>query len=134
MRIRYWQIPFAFLLFCLFVISRFGQGADFDVNKSSNALGTSSLSIIQDSDPGDTLGSLIIGQRGTAPETIKIYDSSGTANNLIATIDLSTSSSASASYVNVFNEYVFNLRISSAITISKSAATSNITILWKNVR
>lgn len=105
----------------------FVQAVDYETTKSTNTTSSSTLTVIPFTDPGDILGSLLINSRTAGSETIKIYDSSGVASGLIGTIALSTGGITS-------NEYVYNLRISSAITISKSGATADATIIWKNVR
>ena len=133
MRIKHWSISFLFLLLCCLIISIFSRAVDFETNKSTNSIGTSTLAIIQYADPGDILGSLLINSRATGQETIKLYDSSGTANNLIGTINLSTSP-FNLGGSNTSNEYVYNIRISSSITITKSAAGADVTIIWKDVR
>lgn len=133
MRITNRLIPFLFLLITMFCLSRFSDGVDFETNMSTNPVSASTVAVLQYSDPGDYLGSILINARATGQETLKIYDSSGTANNLIGTINLSTSPFNLAS-ASTSNEYVYNLRVSSAITITKSSNGADVTIIWKNVR
>ena len=132
MRIRTNIVPFLLLVFsCVAVFTMFSVGADYETTDSTNPIHASTTIVIPRTDPGDILGSMLVNHRGTAAETVKIYDSSGTATNLIGTIDLSTAPIGTGQTA---NQYVYNLRISSGITISKSGATSDITIIWKNVR
>lgn len=128
MRVKHPVIPFVALIVFGFLISRLSYGVDFETNKSTNPVTASTLAVLSDSDPGDILGSLLINSRATAPETIKLYDSSGTATNLIGTISISSG------VIGMSSEYRYNLRVSSAITFTKSGGTSDITIIWKNVR
>jgi len=121
------RIKFFWAVVLAATVYGFVQAVDYETTKSTNATSASTLSVIPLTDPGDILGSLLINSRTAGSETIKIYDSSGTTNNLIGTIALSTGGITS-------NEYVYNLRISSAVTITKSGATADTTIIWKNVR
>jgi len=121
------RIKFFWAVVLAATVYGFVQAVDYETTKSTNATSASTLSVIPLTDPGDILGSLLINSRTASSETIKIYDSSGTTNNLIGTIALSTGGITS-------NEYVYNLRISSAVTITKSGATADTTIIWKNVR
>lgn len=132
MRIKNPLISFFVLLAACLAIAEFGRGDDSWVNKSSNCLTTTSLAIIPNVFPGDTLGGLYINRRAPTLETIKIYDSSGTANNLIATIELSTGSLLNTQETG--NQYLYKLRLSSGITMTKSAAGSDITITWDSKR
>ena len=120
---------FRFLVTAILVAMLSGglRAVDYETTKSTNAVSSSTLAVIPLTDPGDILGSLLINSRTAGSETIKIYDSSGTANNLIGTINLSSGAITSS-------EYVYNLRISSAVTITKSGGTADTTIIWKNVR
>lgn len=120
---------FGLSVFLLFGAS-FCNSADYETTNSTNSVGASTLFVIPNTNPGDILGSLLINQRSAAAETIKLYDSSGTATGLIGTITLSTGTAAA----NSGNEYVYNLRLSSAATITKSAGSADVTIIWKNVR
>jgi len=121
------RIKFFWAVVLAATVYGFVQAVDYETTKSTNATSASTLTVIPLTDPGDILGSLLINSRTAGSETIKIYDSSGTTNNLIGTIALSTGGITS-------NEYVYNLRISSAVTITKSGATADTTIIWKNVR
>lgn len=133
-RIRSRVIPFLFILLSGFLMKQFMVYAvDFETNMSTNPVSASTLAVVQYSDPGDYLGSILINSRSTGQETIKVYDSSGTTNNLIGTINVSTSP-FNVGGVATGNEYVYNIRLSSAITITKSAGGSDVTIIWKNVR
>lgn len=133
MRIRNWFVPFLFLILSLVIMAQWGHTVDFETNMSSNSTNTSSLAVINGADAGDILGSVLINTRGGS-ETFKIYDSSGSANGLLGTINVSTSAAANVAANATANEYVYNLRISSSITISKSGASSDVTVIWKNVR
>lgn len=132
-RIRHWSIPFLFLVVSGFFISRFSYGVDYETNRSTNPVSASTLAVVQYADPGDILGSILINTWATSAETIKIYDSSGIASGLIGTIDVS-SGIAGVVGMGRTNEYVYNIRISSSITFTKSAGTSDLTIIWKDVR
>lgn len=116
---------------CLMIMVGVSLAGNYETNTSSNPTLSPTLGVIASSDPGDILGSLLINQRGGTNETIKIYDSSGTANNLIGTVMLSTAATGGAVYT--ANEYIYNIRISSAITVTKSGSTSDVTIIWNNV-
>lgn len=132
-RIKHPVIPLLVLILSGFIISRFSYGVDFETNMSTNPVSASTLAVLQYADPGDILGSVLINTRATGQETIKIYDSSGTASNLIGTISLSTSPFNLGGEA-TGNEYVYNIRVSSSITFTKSAAGADVTIIWKNVR
>lgn len=133
MRIKRWVIPYIFLCFCGLLMSQFSYGVDYEASNSTNAIASSTLIVIPLTDPGDVLQTLLINTRATAAETIKIYDSSGTATNLIGTVDLSSGVLNTIS-LGRSNEYHYGLRLSSACTITKSGSSSDLTILWKNVR
>jgi len=135
MRITSRFIPFLFLIMGCLLMARFIHAVDYEVDSSSNILGTGTLSVIPNSGPGDILGKLVVNTRATGviAETIKIFDSSGVASGLIGTIDLSTGTAPTGG-PNYANEYFYALRISSAITYTKTGTSSDITILWKNVR
>jgi len=121
------KIRFLAIATLVAMLSLCAQAVDYETTKSTNATSSSTLIVIPLTDPGDILGSLLINSRTAGSETMKIYDSSGSANNLIGTINLSSGAITS-------NEYVYNLRISSAVTITKSGGTADTTIIWKNVR
>lgn len=133
MRIKSWSVPFLFLILCGVLLSRLSYSADYETNMSSNATGTSTTVTLPLTDPGDYLGSILINSRSSGPETLKVYDSSQSTNGLIGTINLS-SGTATTGGTATANEYVYNLRLSSAITVTKSGASSDVTIIWKNIR
>lgn len=136
MRITNRFAPFWFLVLAALGMCRFSWAVDYEVNMSSNPITTGTLAVIPRTDPGDILGKLTINTRAQNTETIKLYDSSGTATNLIATIDLSTGTAPTGGE-HTFNEYLYGLRISSGITYTRSGITpltSDITIFWKDVR
>lgn len=128
MRIKSWVIPYLFLLLCGAFISTFSYAVDYESNSSSNAVSVSAVVLIPNSGPGDILSKVIISSRSAGNETFSIYDSSGVATNVLGVIDTSTSS------FNTFNEYVYNHRVSSGITVSKNGANASVILLWKNVR
>lgn len=135
MRIRHWIVPFLFLVFCGLCVSRFTYGADYETNMSTNVTTAPTLTVIPYADPGDIIGSVLINNRVGGLTSLKVYDSSGIASGLIGTINVSTGALASGGAL-TSNEYVYNLRVSSSITVSVSSTSANpdITILWKNVR
>ena len=115
------------------LVSSLLWAVDYEVDSSTNPVQASTLSVVPNSNPGDILGSIVINQRSAGAETLTIYDSSGVASGSLGIIDLSTGTAPTGG-PNTFNEYRYNIRVSSAITFTKSAANSNITIIWKNVR
>lgn len=136
MRVKSRYAPFWFLVLSGLAMYKFAWGVDYEVDMSSNPITTGTLAVVPNSNPGDILGKFTINTRAQNTETIKIYDSSGTATGLICTIDLSTGTAPTGGQ-NTANEWLFGLRISSAITYTRSGITpltSDITLYWKNVR
>lgn len=115
----------AFVL--VFLVTAAAMAVDYEADSSSNAVQASTVLWIPNSSPGDILMGVVVNTHSSAAETLKIYDSSGSANGLIGTLDVSTGA-LSSSFVH------YALRISSGITLTKSGAISDLTILWKNVR
>ena len=124
MRIKSNWVSFIFLLAGALLLSKIIHADDYWVNRSSNAIVTSSQLTIFGVYPGDILGSIIVNKRGVG-ETFTIWDGSGTpaVSRRIATIDVSTNFPV--------GPFVYNLRLSSGLIVSKSGPLSDITILYK---
>lgn len=117
----------------LLFITGISFAVDYEVDSSSNPVNASTTIWIPNTRPGDILGKILVNQRAASAETIKVYDSSGTATGLLGTIDLSTGASTMGG---PFQEsvYSYGYRLSSGVTITKSASLADLTILWKHVR
>ena|SRR3990167_10198281 len=104
-------------------------------NRSSNTITSETNVRIAHSNPGDILSSVIVSSCSTVMGSkFIIYDSSGQASNLIATIHTSSSPFANASTGvgrNCEKQFDFFIRISSAITYTTTSG-ADVTILWKN--
>lgn len=113
----------------LFFFTKSVFAFDFNSNMSTNLVNTSSLIWVSSSTPGDILWNVTIDSRAASAETVNIYDSSATATNMIANIDLSSSAVS-----NGWNQYIYNHRVSSGITVSKSGSSANVHLFWRKVR
>jgi len=107
--------------------------ADYEASHSTNTTGSVTTGIIPNTDPGDILVRLLINQRSPSACTVTLYDSSATATTSLGTVDISTGATSMSGPFDE-SEYTYMLRVSSAITISKSCTSGNVTVLWQNKR
>lgn len=91
------------------------------VNRSSNAVNAVTLYAAPGVNPGDMLGIVHINKKSATPDVLTIYDSSGAASRSLGIIDLSTT---------LGDEYIFNYKVSSGITWTKSGSNADVQIFW----
>lgn len=121
----------SFLLFGFLFIVLTTRAEVFNANRSTNSLAGATTAIFnQPNTPegGDILTKICVNQPGATPGTLAVYDSSGQASGLIGTIDISTGAMAGGSYNPICHDW--QIRISSSISITRTANGANITIFW----
>ena len=103
------------------------------VNRSSNTTGVATTVRIENSNLGDILHSVIVGDCPTGEDLFTLYDSSGQASNTLAVIDTSTApvTGSTTDGMDCRGQYVFNVLVSSGITYTKTGS-SNLSILWSD--
>ena len=120
----------AFLAFLLF-LSGTAFAERWLSNRSSRTITADTLVRIPNSNPGDTISSVIITSCSIVPGSVfTLYDSSGQASRLISQIHTSTSPSGTFT-ASCIRQYDYFIRVSSAITYTTTFA-ADVTILWHN--
>lgn len=134
MRIKSNWVAFVFLLGACLFLSRLGHSDDYWVNRSTNVTGEATGFTIPECRPGDMLGSLIINTRASSG-TAQIFLSSGSfaTGSSLGLVQLSSGATANRDMGGLSHQTIYNLRISSGITFTKSGF-ADITILWKQQR
>lgn len=125
---------FYFLLSLVLTSSAFAVTSSyFGVNQSSNTASVETTVRIENSNRGDIIHSVIVGDCGTGPSLFTLYDSSAQASNTLFVADASTTpvGGSITGGGDCRNQYILGILISSGITYSKTG-TSNITILWSD--
>ena len=126
---------FLFWLFMFFGIVCVNAD-DYKANQYFNSLTGVTLIVVStpsNPQPGDILSSILINQRGGPPGTLLVYDSSRIASGLIGTIDISTGAASQGGPFTP-NVYLYDLRLSSSLTITQTGNSADITILWNKKR
>lgn len=127
MRITNRWIAFAFLLGGCLLLSQIGHSmnSNYWVNCSTDMRNTSSATLLQNTHQGDIFAGVNISTSGAPTATLSVFDSSATEARLIATILLSTS---------VNPVQFFNVRLSTAITVTKSDNNSRVQLYWHSMK
>ena len=119
----------------LFFLVSLGLSANAQVwvsDRSSRTISADTLQRIPRSGPGDVLTRVLVTScSATAGDVFRIFDSSGVASSTIAAnIQMSTFTLGGLAQ-DCVKEYLFLLRVSSAITYTKQGA-GEVVILWND--
>lgn len=98
----------------------------YSLDRASYTATAETTKVIPQTFPGTILDRVVIGS-GTVNGVITLYDSSATAQNIIAVLNMNPTTSAPASIQ-------FGVRISSGLTYTTSAAGAGVTIIYKTMR
>lgn len=134
MRIRNIWVSFAFLILTgiSFPMWCHGTTGDWWVNCSSTIAASQTIILIPTTRPGDVLGMVVVSTRSVTYDSLALYDSSGTTARHIQTINLSSNTVGGNPSTN--DETIFNLRLSTGISVIKAGSGAAVTIYWHSMR